>query len=145
MKTLLILLALPLLALPFVQEQEHAEHEETPLEEQMLLLEENLGKLRRSLRDEAKTDESLAALLAMQAATMRSKVLVPEMAAEIPEAEREAFVADFRKTLIDLLREQLALEVALIDGDREEAKAIFKRIRATEESGHEKFTHEEEE
>ena len=144
MKKLLLILPL-FLAVPLTssfQDTEEA-HEESPLEEQMLLIEDNLGILRRGLRDESKAAQCLEAVVAMQAATAKAKLLTPPMVTSLPEADQVAFATNFRKTMIALLTDQLALESAVLDGDFEAAKALFKKIHDQEESGHERFTEDE--
>jgi hypothetical protein len=116
---------------------------EGPLQIAMETIEENLGRLRRALREDADVPEALAAVAAMQEATLRAKLLEPPLAAKIPEAERPAFLRDFRKLLIRLATAQLALETALLDGDLESARALFKEVRAFEDQGHERFTEED--
>lgn len=116
---------------------------EGPLQIAMEAIEENLGRLRRALREDADVPEALAAVAAMQEATLRAKLLEPPMAAKIPEAERPAFLRDFRKLLIRLATTQLALETALLDGDLESARALFKEVRAFEDQGHERFTEDD--
>ena len=135
-------LAFPLAS--FVAPQDPGGHEESPLEEEMLTLEDNLGKLRRAIRDESKAAECLEAVAAMQQAVMKCKLMTPPRAADLPEDQRAAFVADYRKMLIGLLQDQLALETALLDGDFDTAKELFKKVRAMEETGHERFMGEEE-
>lgn len=119
------------------------DHEESPLEEAMLDLEEAVGKLRRTLRDEAKTAESLEYLLLAQRATFRARLETPSMTADLPEADRAAFQRDYRKVMVELLTTQLRLETALLDGDLETARATFKEMRPIEDKGHDRFTHDE--
>ena len=113
---------------------------ETPLKAAMEAIEENLGRLRRALRDDAQPAEALAAVAAMEEATLRAKVLVPPLADKAPEAERAALVRDYRKLMVELMASQLDLEAELLDGDLEGARERFKEVRAFEDTGHERFT-----
>jgi hypothetical protein len=106
----------------------------------MEVVEESLGRLRRALRDEGSLEEGLAAVAAMQEATLKAKLLEPPLAALRPEAERAAFVRDYRKMLVQMLEAELAVETALLDGDREAARTRFQALRAFEDQGHERFT-----
>jgi hypothetical protein len=152
MKTLLLTLALavPLAALRDTRSvgqdpaQDHAEeaHEDSPLAEAMESIEQELGALRRAIRDEATYPDALAALARMQAATLTAKLLEPPMAADVPDADRAAFLRDYRKMMIDMLAMQLACETALLDGDAEAVTAGFKELRGFEDAGHERFTKE---
>jgi hypothetical protein len=116
---------------------------ETPLKAAMEEIEENLGRLRRALRDDAQPAEALAAVAAMEEATLRAKLLVPPLADKAPEAERAALVRDYRKLLVELMASQLALEAELLDGDLEGARERFKEVRAFEDTGHERFTEDD--
>ncbi|MEM7306484.1 MAG: hypothetical protein AAF682_07435 [Planctomycetota bacterium] len=136
-------LALPLASFVAPQEAGEEQAEEYYLEDEMLNLEDHLGKLRRAIRDESKVAECLTAVAGMQDAVMKCKLLTPPRAADLPEDKRAAYVADYRKMLIGLLQDQLALEAALLDGDFDTAKELFKKIRAMEETGHERFMGEE--
>jgi hypothetical protein len=113
---------------------------ETPLKAAMEAIEQSLGRLRHALRDDAQPEEALAAVAAMEEATLRAKLLVPPLADKAPEAERAALVRDYRKLLVELMASQLALEAELLDGDLEGARERFKEVRAFEDTGHERFT-----
>lgn len=114
------------------------------LHEHMELIEEALGKLRRSLRDPARCDESLAHIALMQEKSLACKLLAPRLISQLPGQERAAMERDYRRVMVDFLIAQLELEAALLDGDHDGAKTAFKKVREMEESGHERFTEEEE-
>ncbi|RMH01473.1 MAG: hypothetical protein D6702_11205 [Planctomycetota bacterium] len=137
----LLLLALPLLAAGGQDPSGH-EEEETPLARQMHVMEEGLKFLRRSIRDPERNQESLAALLRVQAAAQAAKTEAPRMAAGLAEAERPAFVLAYRRGIIGVQRAFLDLEEALLTGDNDHAREVFARIRDLAESGHERFTEE---
>ena len=111
-----------------------------PLTEAMEAIEESLGRLRRALREDAQVEEGLAAVADMQAAALRAKLLAPPLLARAPEGERAGLLRDYRKLMIELVSSQLALETALLDGDLEAARELFKEVRAFEDRGHERFT-----
>ncbi|MBC8329152.1 MAG: hypothetical protein ISR76_01610 [Planctomycetes bacterium] len=138
------LLALSLLALPLLaaMNQDPAGHDadETPLMLQMQVLKSGMKGLRRSLRDPQQNDASLEVVLEMQAASQLAKVEPPQMAAQVPEAERPAFVAAYRMEMVETQKVLLDLELALLASDSENAQAIYQRLKALEEEGHEHFT-----
>lgn len=142
MKALLCLA--PLAILPLLPIAQEPDADESEIDRQMEVVEDAIGKLRRSLRDEAKNEESLTAVATIEAAVLKSKLLTPKMAAAVPEAEREAFVRAYRKELCAMLRDLLELEDALLDRDYERAAPIFKQVRQLEEPAHERFTADEE-
>ena len=118
--------------------------DEGEMHERMETIEEELGKLRRSLRSEEKLGESLATLAAMQEATLACKGLVPELVEGLPEGDQPAMKTAYRRMMVDFLTYQLELEAALLDGDADAVKAAFKKVRNMEDEGHERFTEEEE-
>jgi hypothetical protein len=119
------------------------EHETSVLEDHMETIEGAVKVLRRSLRDPANRADSLELVAEIQAATVVCKSLVPPMAETVPEAERAAFVTEYRLMLVDFLGHQLALERALLADDAEAVQAAFKLVRDMEDTGHERFTEDE--
>ncbi len=113
------------------------------LEAQMEHIEDAVKHLRRSLRDPANRERSLELVVDMQAATFACKALTPAMLEDVPESARPAFVTDYRRTLVDFLDAQLELEAALLDGDEAATKAAFDRVRGLEDTGHARFTRDE--
>ncbi len=135
----LVLLSLPLLA-AMNQDPAHHDTDETPLMLQMQVIGGGMKGLRRSLRDPEKDAASLEIVLEMQAASQLAKVEVPLAAAQVPEAERAAFVSEYRQEMVVMQQLLLELELALLRGDAENAQTIYKRLKAVEEEGHEAFT-----
>ncbi len=148
MKLSALALLVPLtLSLAFAAVQErgkkhHAEHD-TELAKQMEQLEDLLRSMRKNLRAEGSQSEALAALVEIEGLALACKALTPEAAAKLPEAERAAFVGAYRRTMVDFLMRQLELEAALLDGDASAVQAAFERLRAMEDSSHERFAPEE--
>jgi len=120
----------------------HGDEPRSELGRHMLVIEEELGRLRRALRDERERPQALLHIVAIERAALAAKDEAPLMAATRPEAARAAFVAAYRKEMIVLLSRLLALETAVLDGDGEAAKLLFEEIREMEDSGHERFTEE---
>jgi len=114
------------------------------LHEHMEVIEEALGKLRRSLRDEQRNEESLAHIAVLQKETLACKLLVPEVVEELAEPQRSEEKTAYRRMMVDMLASQLELEAALLDGDADAAKKAFRKLRNMEDPGHERFTAEEE-
>jgi len=120
--------------------QEEPAATDTPMMVEMEKIEQAANFLRRSIADPAQDAESLQQIAVAQQAILVSKLLPPKMAANVPEAERPKFLAEYRKTMAQLLIEFATLERAVIDGDREAAKAAYKRLHSMEEDGHAEFT-----
>ncbi len=122
------------------EERDHQEAEETPLAAEMEKVEHAEHFLRRSIGDAAQDAESLKRIAEAQQAILAAKLLQPKMTASVPEAERAKFLSDYRREMAGLLIEFTQLERALLDGDREAAKASYKKLHAMEEVGHNSFT-----
>lgn len=116
---------------------------ETTIEKNMHLVEDAQKKLRRLVRDPARTLEALEQIALMELATLACKGEVPLKAPELPDGEREIFVREYRKGIAQLLVTELELEIALLEADSEKAQAIFEGFSGLEDSGHERFTDEE--
>lgn len=141
---LLVSLALPLTPSTLQERgKEHAQEHDTELGQNMEKLEDQLKLLRKNLRAEGAPATALAALGEIQRITLTCKALAPESAALLPEAERATFVTAYRRTMVDFLMRQLELEAALLEGDASAIPAAFERLRAMEDSAHERFAPEE--
>ena len=110
------------------------------LADTMLELQSALKKLRRSVRKQEQESDSLAHLQVIQRTALITKDLVPAMTADVPEADRAAFVKAYRREMLVLLQKCIACEIAVLDGDTDAANALYKEIAAMEDSGHERFT-----
>ena len=128
-------------AVPAALQDSDGEHREQDLlHENMELVEETLGRLRRELRDAANHRTALERVVVVQRAVLICKSLVPPMAESLPEGERQAFVDAFRGEMVELMRGLLELEQALLADDNEAAQAALRVVREMEDPGHERFT-----
>ena len=114
--------------------------EDTELAKHMEEIQDNLKKLRKTVKDPAQNKESLEALTKIQAATVASKALPPKKAESKPEAERAKYIAAYRKDMVALLNHLGKIEVALLDNDNAKAEELFKGLKKVEDDGHEKFS-----
>jgi hypothetical protein len=119
------------------------EEAETTIQKHMHLVEDAQKKLRRLVRDPARIAEAIEEIERMELATFACKSEVPLRTADLADAEREAFVRDYRKGIAQLLAAELELEIALLEADSAKAQAIFERFSGMEDTGHERFTNEE--
>lgn len=92
--------------------------------------------LRGQIEDGSKKDENLGHIWTMQRNVVQAKSLPME---KVPDAEREALTADFRKGQIELMRMLLTLETQVMDGKTEEAARTLTAIHDLEEREHKKF------
>jgi hypothetical protein len=126
-----------------LQDSGEEHHEESVLHENMELIEETLGRLRRELRDASNHRAALERVVVVQQAVLACKNETPPMAASLPEGERQAFVDAFRGQMITLMRGLLELEEALLADDNEAAQAALRKVREMEDPGHERFTEDD--
>jgi len=126
------------------QQEEEVEEEKTPLQEGMNELYNGLRTLRKSLKDESRDAESLATLCAMQRGALIAKSETPPLTAKQPADAQAGFVLDYRRQMIAVTRDLLEAENLLLQGKREEARSMLRKVHESEEEGHETFTEDEE-
>ncbi len=119
-----------------------ASADDTELAKQMEAMDDDLKKLRKSLKVPAENAASLETLTRLQQVTVSCKALIPAMAAEMPEADKAKFVAGYRKDMALLLTHLCQIETAVIDGDNAKAEELFKGLKKIEDDGHEKYSEE---
>lgn len=75
-------------------------------------------------------------------AATKAKEFEPKMTSKISEAERVQFLADYRKSIEDLIALFEQLKKQLNSGDWEAARAQIRLINRAQGEGHEKFRYE---
>lgn len=128
---------------PYAPAQDGAVHEESEMDKDMLEVKAQVRLLRRSLRDPAKNEATLASLQILETRVLAAKGRIPRNTADLPEAERAAYVLAFRADMVTFLSTALAVEAAVLAGDQDAAQEHFKSFRAQEDPAHEKFTDED--
>ena len=137
------ILALLLSALPSLTHAE-ADKPKTPLGEQMSAMNKSLRTLRRQFNDPAQKEASLGLVVSMEGSAGKAKALVPQKAKEVPEKDREQFIAAYQKKIDELLENFHKLEAAIREGNNDEAKSLMDRAQDLKRKGHEQFTAEHE-
>ncbi|HEX9794876.1 MAG TPA: hypothetical protein VGC54_12915 [Planctomycetota bacterium] len=113
------------------------------LEDHMEAIELSVKRLRRSLRDATKAEESLDWVVKAEHAALAAKAMVPKMSEHVPEAKRAEFQLAYRREIAVLIEHMLTLEIALLDGDADAANEAFTALRELEEPAHARFTEDE--
>jgi hypothetical protein len=131
--------ALAWAAAPRAQES-RSQSDDTPLMKEMEKLDAAMEFLKRSVRDPAQDEQSLEQVVLAQQASLASKQMMPRMAAHVPEPERAKFAAEYRKAMATTLAELAHLEVALLEGDRDKARSLWKKLDSMKDEGHNTFT-----
>ncbi|MCB9881397.1 MAG: hypothetical protein H6834_06370 [Planctomycetes bacterium] len=89
--------------------------------------------------DPSKAEEALGHVHSLQAALMIAKTQVPDTAEELEGKAKDKFVAGFKKEIIAMFQESLALETALIDGNGKAAKKSLQKIGGMKNAGHKNY------
>lgn len=146
MKNLRLLLALALLislsGTPAVQAQEQGgkpKAAETELGQTMEKLNGAWRKLRRQAADPASNAASLELVAVIKAGGEKALTLQPARVEDVPAADREKFVQDYRKGLQGFLASVGKLEVALKAGDNPAATELIQQIGALQKEAHKEF------
>ena len=121
------------------EEPAKAPVKETELEQKMDVIGGAFRKLRRQISDPAKAEDSLKLVMQIKEAAAASVKLTPEKAADVPEAERAKYVADYQAKMKDFLGEVEKLQVAVTSGKLDEATKILGQMNALQKSGHKEF------
>jgi len=115
-----------------------------PMAEHMETIDDAMGKLRRTIRKAELNTESLKLLQEMQQEAVVCKGMVPPMAAKVPEAQRQQFLANFRKDMDKFVIALSNMEIAILDGDNAKAQDVYKTLKTMEDEGHDKYKEQDE-
>lgn len=129
------LLALSLLTLAARADDE----KKTPLAQQMDGIARDFRTLRKQIKDPAQKDSSLQLVKDMEDHAAKAKTFDPSKAKEVPEADREKFLADYRKSMDGLNDQFQKLQAQIKDGKLDEASGALDEIQNTKRDGHKKF------
>jgi soluble cytochrome b562 len=135
---LLILSVVPVIS-PAANEPKAPARPETELEGKMDRLNGAFRKLRRQVSDATKNEESLALVAEIRRAADESLALAPAKAADLPEADRAKFIADYRERMKVFIENVGKLEAALKSGNNEEAAKMVAVLGAAQREGHKQF------
>lgn len=109
-------------------------------------IEQAMGQLLQSTKALGKgiTADSAAAaleeLVKIEQALIAAKSETPDTAAAVDEKKRAEFVAEYRTTLLEVLKHVCDAEIAVVNGKYKEAEGIVKsKLGALKSAGHDKF------
>lgn len=107
---------------------------------------EAMGQINRSVKTLGKgitADSASAALeelVKIEQALIVAKGATPDTAAQVEEEKRPAFVAEYRTSLLEMLKHVCDAEIAVLDGKYKDAEGILKgKLGALKSAGHDKF------
>jgi hypothetical protein len=95
--------------------------------------------IRGGVGDATKNDATLGLLADFERDALVAKNGVPAMVANMPEADRPARIAAYKKEMIKLIRQALDAEEALLAGDNAKATEAVNAMNATQTEGHGEF------
>lgn len=136
-RTLTLVLSLGMLA-PFVPLQA-ADHEHTPLEDQMEIIGKSFRSLRRDVRDPDKFDSAAETVATMLKAAKKSMEFEPKWTADQPAAEQEAFVAGYQKEMERFVSLLTDLHAALKAGEADKVNDLVGELRDQQRSSHKEY------
>ena len=122
--------------------QDEATEDDTPLLKDMEVIQDQLKFLRRNLKKPEENPASLAALQEMQRAAVACKGMSFPMADRAEGEAKAELIKGYKLETIGLIESMLQMERALLEGDNDKARELYKTVKAFEDSGHEKFTEE---
>jgi cytochrome c556 len=114
-------------------------HDHTPLEDQMSAMRGAFNKLRKQVADASLNASSLELATKLRAAAEKGVTETPARAAEVPEAERAKFVADYQAKMKEFVAEVQKLEAALKADNNTEAAAILANLGTMQKEGHKAY------
>ena len=118
--------------------------EETELERSMEIMAGAFRKLKRQVADVSKNTESLQLVATMRTAANEGLKLAPAKTADVAEADREKFIAEYRKEMRKLIEDFGKLEAALQAKKNGEAVILVEAISSIQKTGHRVFTRPDE-
>jgi len=116
--------------------------EDSPLLKDMEVIQDQLKFLRRNLKKPEENPASLAALQEMQRAAVACKGMSFPMADRAEGEAKAELQKGYKLEMIGCIEAMLQMERALLEGDNDKARELYKTVKAFEDSGHEKYTEE---
>lgn len=113
--------------------------ETTALEDRMGEMSTAFRKLRRQAMDPAANAASLELVATMRTTAEAALELSPARMADLPEAERPKFLADYQSGIKRLLELLAQVETALKAGDNGAAEKLVKRLAMLQKASHREF------
>lgn len=129
-----------LTAVPALSAQETKKKaDETELGKSMEKISGAWRKLRRQIADPASIASSLELVATIQAAAEKALTLTPARIEDVPAAEREQFVANYRKGMKEFHAQVGKLAEVLKAGDNAAAQDLIRKIGDLQKEGHREF------
>jgi len=133
-------------ALPTADLRADEEGEHSALHEIMEQMKDNLKRLGRSLAEPSDDlSDALHYISEMQRLALEAKQQQPNNLDEIPEDQRGEHVKSFRRDILGALQVMVELELAILDGQPEQALELLKGpLLSARKEGHKRYQKDEE-
>ncbi len=96
-------------------------------------------KLSRQVADASKNEDSLKLIATIRAQAEEAIKLKPAKTADVPEADRAAFVAKYQEEMKEFIAEVEKVETALKANRNEEAATLVKKMKKDSDEAHKEF------
>lgn len=114
--------------------------DDSELGQHMKVINKSMKKLRAMLKDDKKAAAAVSVVLEAQEHALAAKALDPLKAEGLEDAQaKQSFVVSYRKSMHDFINQMFVLEVALMEGDMELARATHKALMKTKNPSHKRY------
>jgi soluble cytochrome b562 len=117
--------------------------EDTPLGKEMDKVNKAVKAVNRALADAAQKDANLAKLADAKAAMEKALTLEPAMAKDVPAADKEKFMTDYKASMQESLKTLEELRAAIADGKADDAAKAMEKLTKGKKDAHKKFKKED--
>jgi soluble cytochrome b562 len=125
------------LAVPAIAE------EDTPLTKEMEKISKILKGIGRAAKEGTLNKDMAAKVADAKLAVDAAAKLEPAKTKEVPAAEKEKFLADYKVAMTEMGKDLDALKAAIEAGKNDEAGKILEKLNTGKKDGHKKFKSEE--
>jgi soluble cytochrome b562 len=115
----------------------------SPLAQQMSGIAKDFRSLRKMVNDPAQKDAALGLVKDMEDRATKAKGFEPVKTADIAPADKDQFLADYRKQMDGLIADFEKLDQAVSDGKTADASALLDKLQMDKREGHKKFNAED--
>ena len=120
-----------------------ADEEEPPIVKYMETINTGYKLLRREARRKSFTDATIVKVVGMQKAAFAALHEEFSMAKDAKPAERKKIVVGYMKIQAALVTELMNLEIALLEGRKDDAAKMVDNLAAIKKKGHDGFVEDE--
>ena len=114
----------------------------TPLAQEMGGIAKDFRSLRKIVADPAQKAAALGLAKDMEAHATKAKGFEPAKSKDIPAADKDQFIADYKKQMDGLVADFQKLEGEIDSGDTKDASAMLDKLQMDKREGHKKFNAE---